>query len=460
MSQIAYGAAAYRRDNGNLPELRLVNMYLERAPQEENGVVLLSREGLDEYSAPGNGPVTGIFRADGVFDGNLFTVSGGRLFRDETDLGPIAGTGPVSFAASGSELAVTAGSTLYRYDETDGLDAVTFPESASVLKILFHDGLFLAATASGESAERWYYSAVLDADSWDALDFASAERKPDPLLDMEILSDTLWLAGSATLEPWANTGDADSPYQRFEQRIFDKGVYATGCLEVLDNSLLFVGSDGMVYRLAEVPERISDHGIEERIGQSASVSTFSYIYQGHSFFCIRLTSGTWAYDLSTGQWSEIASWQRDNFRGRCAAMVGRTPVFGDDEEGKVWTFSGHADDGEPLERLFTSAFPLKGGTVDVDNFNIEANVGWTPVLTGDGSEPVVEMRASRDGGNTWGGWRSAPLGSQGNYRARTRWRRCGKFDAPGAMFETRCTDPVPFRVSSVTVNEAGGGRSR
>jgi hypothetical protein len=53
-----------------------------------------------------------------------------------------------------------------------------------------------------------------------------------------------------------------------------------------------------------------------------------------------------------------------------------------------------------------------------------------------------------------------PIGAQGQYRARPQWRRQGLFDPPGAMFEFRCTDPVDFTVSGVSINEPGGGRSR
>jgi hypothetical protein len=454
---ISYGVGSYRRLNGNLPELRLVNMFIEAAPTSENRVTLLSRKGLEEHSAPGSGPITGIFREEGVFGGDVFTVSGRTLYRGEAALGSIDGDGPVRFAASDTELAITAGATLYRYHAPDGLDAVTFPDDAEVTDIRFHDGLFLAAA---NDTQRWYFSAVLDADTWGGLDFASAERRPDPLLGLEVLNDTLFLLGASTIEPWANTGDAELPYSRIEQRLIDKGLYRTGCSQPIDNSLIFIGHDGIVYRLADVPQRISDHGIEERIAGSAAVSTFAYQYEGHSFFVVRLDAETMLFDLATGQWCEFATYGRSNFAGRCAVTVGTEALFGDDTAGKVWRFGGWEDGGSPIERLFTAAFPIPGGSVSIDNFNIEANTGWTEELTGQGSNPQVEMRSSRDAGATWGPWRSAGLGGQGEYRRRTQWRRCGLFDAPGAIFEVRATDPVGFRVSNVRVNEAGGGRSR
>ena len=454
--KLFYGRGAYLRDNGNLPRLRLRNLFIEQSPDSDDGVVLLSRRGLSSHSSVGNGPVTGVFRHEGVFSGDLFCVSGGHLYRDTTDLGAIDGTGPVSFAGTTGELLVTAGASLYSYDGTD-LVAVTFPDGASVRAIDFHDGLFIAARSG---SHKYYWSAVLDGRSWDALDFASAESKPDELYDLKVVNDTLWLFGGETIEPWANTGAADAPYQRFEQRIFAKGVYSTGCVVEMDQALFFVSNDAMAYALREGPERISDHGIEEQIAASSSVSCFGFIEEGHSFFCIRLDDATYAYDIATQQWCEFATYGRDNFRAQCATDPGEAPIFGDDEDGTLWELDGWQDGDDPLERLFTFASPIEGGAVPIDNIALWANVGWTELLAGQGSNPVAEMRISRDAGATFGSWRPTNLGQQGEYRTRAIWRRCGIADSPGLLGEVRVSDPIGFRLNSISANVAGGGRSR
>jgi hypothetical protein len=454
--RVFYGRGAYLRNNGNLPRLRLINLYLEQTPAEQDGVILLSRKGLSSYASVGSGPVTGVFQQPGVFSGDVFCVSGGHLYRGATDLGAIDGSGPVSFAGTTGELLVAAGTRLWSYNGTN-LVSVSFPDSADVTAVTFHDGLFIAARAGGH---KYYWSAVLDGRTWDALDFASAESKPDALLDLKVVNDTLYLLGQETIEPWANTGQADAPYQRFEQRIFAKGVKATGCVVEMDQGLFFVAHDDMVYVLRDGPERISDHGIEEQIAASSSVSCFGYISEGHSFFCIRLDSTTFAYDVATQQWAELATYGRANFRAQCATEPGDTAIFGDDETGALWTLDGYRDGADAIERLFTFALPLDGGIFVADNVAITANVGWTELLAGQGSDPIAEMRLSRDAGATFGDWRQAPLGQQGEYRTRTIWRRCGMFDAPGMLGEIRISDPVGFRLSNVGVNEAGGGRSR
>lgn len=456
MPAILYGLAAYRRDNGNLPEFKLENMFVERTPSAEAGVTLLSRPGLLASTTCGAGPVQGVFSQKGTLGGALFVVSGGGLYKDGALLGAIDGTGPASFAASASEVVVTLGASAWSYNGTD-LAAIAFPDSASVTAVAFIAGLFVFVRAG---SHKFYWSAVLNARSIDALDFASAESSPDELLDVKVIGDTILFCGQGTIEAWMPTGGLNLPFSRIQQRIYRKGVIATGCAQEHDNALAWVGSDGMVYRSGEVPERLSDHGIEERIEQSTTVSTFSFVYEGHNFFCIRLDSGTFARDAATQQWSEFKSYGRSKFRAQCATTEGRVVTLGDDETGTLWTLSGHKDGADPVVRLFTAAFPLKGGGVTVDNLNVEANTGRTQLLTGQGSDPVLEMRSSRDAGGQWTEWRPAALGQQGQYRTLTRYRRLGMFDAPGAMFEFRCSDPVPLRVSGVTANEPGGGRSR
>lgn len=456
MPAIPYGVGSYLRERGSLPPFTLVNMFLEKTPSAENGVILLSRPPLVVSSTVGAGPIRGVFSQEGTFGGDTFTVSGTSLYRGTTLLGAIAGSGVVSFAASGSEVLVTAGAGMLSYNGTN-LAAVAFPDSANVRAVAFISGHFVAIR---DLTHKFYWSAQLNGRSWDALDFASAESEPDNLLDCVVMRGNLYLMGQSTIEPWYYTGDLNLPFSLIQQRLFPQGIYASGCWAVLDNTMILVASDGMVHRMADVLERISDHGIEERIDKSASVSAFGFILEGHSFFCVRLDDATYAYDAATGQWCELQSYGRANFAGRVGTTQGQTILLGDDTAGTLWTFGDAYDDEATLIREFTAAFPLKGGTAVVDNVTIDANSGRTELLAGQGSNPMIELSTSRDAGATWGTPRQAPLGEQGGYRTRSRWNRCGMFDSPGAMFKFRVSDPVPLRVSNVLVNEPGGGRSR
>lgn len=439
--RIPYGARAYRRNSGNLPELKLINMFVEPSPVESEGVTLLSREGLQELSFDGTGPIAGVFKQDGVFNGDTFVVSGGL--------------GTVSFAASATELGFLMDGIIYRYDGTD-FEAVDFPDDARVLKLLYHDGQFFAVR---EDTGDFYASDVLDLATWDALSFRSAESSPDRLLDAEFLSDAIYLFGSETIEPWDNDTSGDSvPYTRRELSIIDKGIKATGCLQRMDQGLWFISNENMVMVMrGQAPERVSDHALEERIAESTAQSMFGYVKDGHSFVGLRLKGqGTWLIDIATKEICEAQTLGLDNFIAQCATRPGVEPIFGG-SDGNLYRFSGWSDGDYPLERRFTAGIPLSGGSLSVDVVSLTANTGAADEYTDDAT---IEMRVSRDGGRTWGHWRQCPLGGRGEYRNRVRFRRCGSFDEPGALFEFRTVGPWGFRVSGVFINEQGGGRSR
>jgi hypothetical protein len=457
MTSLAFGKGTYRRLVSGLPELRLVNMFVEAAATSQDGIVLLPRPGLTAFATKGQGPIRGLFSQAGTLNDQLFALSGSSLFGDG-ELGPVAGNGAASFAASATELIVTAGAGISRTDGTL-FNPVLFPDDASVVAVAYVGGYFVAVRSG---SQRFYWSALRDASAWDGLDYASAESSPDPLRDLVVVGDVMWLLGASTIEPWTLTGDANLPFSRVEGRNYQRGVIATGCAVELDNTLFWIGDDGRVYRAGAAPEGMSDPGVEERIAASESVAAFAWEHEGHKFFCVRLDSETLAFDVATGEWCEFASYGRQNWRVRCVASVGGRAVLGDDVTGAIWRAdaANYTDAGSPLSRLLTAFQPVSDGSFTLDVVHLDADFGSTPVLAGAGSDPIVELRTSRDGGRTWGPWRASGLGRQGQYRARAVWRRFGSFEAPGGLFEFRCTDPVRLRISAVRANETQGGRSR
>lgn len=457
MPDILYGKGSFRRDNGAFAELKLVNMFAEAVPTVENGVAILSRPGLASIATRGNGPIRAIYQRPGLFGGDVFTLSATTLYRNATSLGVINGSGPVRIAASNAELVITRGQTAYSYNGTN-LQAIAFPDSANVTAVTGAIGGMFIFARSGTHA--FYWSEVNNGRTVGALSFASAESMPDDLRDVVAIGDNLFLLGEESLEVHYLTTNALLPFSRISQRTVGKGVIATGCAIEFDNALHFIGNDFIVYRMADVPQRISDHGLEERISESTTWSLFEFSYQGHSFLCVRLDSGTWAFDPASQQWTEFQTWGQTNWLAQCAVTLESGTQFGSALDGKILEFDGWLDDGDPMVRQFTAAFPIKGGTVPVDMLEVETNAGATMETTGAGSTPLLEMRFSRDGGRTFSTWRTAQLGAMGEYRKRPRYRRCGMFDAPGAVFDFRLADPAPLRVSTVLINESAAGRSR
>jgi hypothetical protein len=456
---ITYGVGAFKRDTGNLPPLELVNMFVEEAKTSENQVCLQSRAGLATFATRGSGPIKKLYSEKGVFSGAVLAVSSSTLYKDATSLGTVNGSGPYSIAGTASEALIAGGGTLQRSTGA-ALANVSFPDSAAVRAVCVINFLFVAVRGDSTYPGRFYWSAVNNGNSWDALDYATAERAPDALLDIAALGDNIWLFGQSSLEVWQNTGAATLPFQRMEQVAFDKGIIATGAWAKADNSLIFIGSDAVVYRAAaDNPVRISEHWLEEKIAASSAWSVFAYSRQGHEFVCIRLDSETYAYDVVTQEWTEFQT-SGANWIAQCSCMVGSTAYLGHSSTGAVMTFSGWQDLGADLTRKFTAGVPLDG-PLSINGIRFWLNVGAAPT----GITPTLYLSYSRDQGRTYSTEISTDIGNatddgSDDYRVRAEFRRLGMFDDPGAMFKVRYAAAGGLRVSAVKVNDNGGGRSR
>lgn len=452
-------SGTYQKANGNFPPLPLINIYSEKTPTDEAGFALLSRNGLGLLATNASGPINGMFSKKGTLGGDVFSISDTALYRGTSAVtgGTIAGTGVASWAGSDLEVVVTRGTTARSYIAA-GIANIVFPDTASVTAVTYIGSLFVYARAS---SAKFYWSTPLDGRTIDALDFATAEREPDQLLDIAALGDNLWLFGQQSVEAWAHTGDADLPFTRLENVAFDKGIHSTGCVVRADNSLIFVAANGGVYRVGEVPELISDTWLTDKINDATTVRLFTYWIGDHEMVAVRLdgTAGqTFPYDCKTREWHENQTSQSQWIASH-GVMVGKIAYFGHQTTGQIMGWDEWDDMGAELERRFPFALQLNEPT-SIDSIKIWANTGQTPLLSGQGSDPEIEIHLSADAGNTFDDWDADSLGTQGEYRAVPEWRSLGMFDFPGVLGEGRVTDPVPLRISAIKINDNAGGRSR
>lgn len=449
---VVYNIATYHR--GDLPRVRLHNMYAEKSVASRQQVALFTRPGLETYLTIGSGPIRGMYGQAGAVGGYLYTVSGAQMFKDSTALGSISGSSRVSMAASNTQLLIANGNALRLTDGTT-VSNVVFPDDAGVSSVAFINGYFLA---SRSDSQRFYWSAILDGSSWDALDYASAERAPDNIVAIWIVTDQIWIFGETTTEVWTATGDPDIPFQRVEGRLFDQGCLSKDTIAKTDNSIFWVGADFKVYRGDEQPLRVSDHAIEQAIEASdvADLRAWVYPYNGNLFYTLTTTSATFQLNLASQQWNTVGTHLRDTWRAHIGLFFSNQALAGDDTDGIVWRLSSSkfTDNGSPIERRWTILFDQQAV---IDNMVLDVSTGEAAI---DQDAQMCEFRVSRDQGNTYGTWRQMSLGKIGEYRARVAARRIGMIDGDGAVFDFRMTDPSVFRVSSIRMNEGFSGRSR
>lgn len=445
-ANVPFGIQTYRRYD--MPPVRLINFYAESVPVGKDPVVLLPRPALRKTGQIGTGPINGIFQQSNISGNALFVLSGDTLFAGGSSLGSVDGTGTVKFAGVDGATMLTRGAGLYRSDGV-ALTKIAFPDDAGTSAVAYLAGY---AVASRAGSRRLYFA--LDSTTWDALDYVSAEQSTEAVIGMSVLVDQLAVFCTRHTEFFFVTGDADAPFQRVQGRIFDKGAKTKDAIVRMDNTVFWVGHDNIVYRADNEPSRVSDHGIEELISKSASAVAWVYPWQGHLFYVLQLDSVTVAYDAATKQWHELSSYERPRWRGRIGFYALDGMVVGDEIDGTLYALdeNTYADQYEVIAREFTV---LIDGPEFIDTVTVDVSNA-----TSDSPGGLLEMTTSRDNGKTWSPYRQKNLGGTGETRSRAMFRRCGRADQSGYVMQFRLTSDVAGRVSSVRVNDIGGGRGR
>ena len=88
---------------------------------------------------------------------------------------------------------------------------------------------------------------------------------------------------------------------------------------------------------------------------------------------------------------------------------------------------------------------------DIIVVNMETGVG---IVSGQGSDPVVILQISDDGGRTWGTEMREKIGKLGHFQTGVRWTALGAFYE--RILRVRVSDPVFLSIHSASADlEAG-----
>lgn len=432
-----------------LSAARLVNLYAEPAPSgAKSKVVLFGTPGLKAWATAGSGKIREAREALGY----LYVLSGPTLYRLDangtatacTGAG-IPGMGTAMMTDNGIQLALLVGNDLFYVTGTT-VSQVTDPDYPGATSIDYLDGyvLFSQPGTSGQFG----ITNLLDVSAIDPLDFATAESSPDPLVRVFVDHNDALLIGTKTIEPWQNTGASPFPFERLSGAKIERGTAAPLSVAKDDNSFFWLGDDYIVYRADGYnPVRISTHEIEEVLRKDGVSDGRGMVHSvsGHKFYLLTFPGRrTLAFDIATKKWHERqsgtelppASWDVN-----CIfPAFGRTLAGG--EAGAIYELDldTYADGGQPKRGLVTcSPIYPEGNRAILDLVELECELG-TGISTGQGSDPQVMMRFSRDGGANYGPWKTASLGAIGATRARAKWENLGAFRT--GVCEFAISDPV------------------
>ncbi len=456
MPVVPLGTQAYQRLASNSPEVRLVNLFME---EDQSGASpdqfqRLQRPGLTAVATFG-APVRGLYQSDNAITSTTVIVAGTKWFHHDgvniVDIATVADDGAtVRMEATFERVGLVTAGDFHIWDgETTTLVQVRDKLSATDPAIVLTDlppivdvdvlnGYFILTTSGGT-----FYWLVPGEASVQALNFSTAEALPDGTSAVRRLRDDLFFFGSDSIEVWQASGDADATFTRATGRLIDRGILCRDSLEIFDNSLVWVGDDGIVYRMLEVPERISTYGIEERIKRRTDdPSAWVFTSYGHKFYVLRIPGeGTFGYDASTKIWSEFSTRGQDVWVPRLGIDTATGAMAGD-VSGKLYRLdpTSSLDDGQPFERLVSGTIAI--GSKPIPNSSFALGVGST--------DPAIFKLRWYDPRRGWS--QIVEMRSRGEGDILNAWR-LGVARAPSRTFEISTVSPTVIRISGAVANE-------
>lgn len=418
-------------------------------PGSKTQISLMPWPGLTKITTIDSGPG----RANTVeFKGHLYGISNNSLFKmDTSDVVTSVGvlnttSGWCVIAVGRTHIMITDGTNGYTYDASTFavISDADYPDDATHCAYL--DGRFIAMNGG---TDIFFISDDEDPTSWGALNFASAEAHPDNILAITTNTKDIYFFGGASIQIYFNSSNPDFPFDPYPNTIEygihaqyslvqdDKGMY---CLAIKPHGGLVVinilGFSGTI---------ISDPDISWTINQlSVTNDAIGAIYdlEGESYYILTFPSAdiTYAFNLQTGFAHRLKSFGVGRDRALGYGTLNKRQFCMDYSNAKLYEldFDKYTQDGAVIERYRRAqVIHNNNHRIIYDEIVIDIKPG---VGNGDEANPVLELRWSDDGAETWSSWYSRSMGAIGEFKTRLVWRRLGI--SRGRIFEYRCTDPV------------------
>lgn len=147
------------------------------------------------------------------------------------------------------------------------LRQVGTPDDVGAISIAHFNSYVIVVPVQGNDVNGRFYWINPGETFIDPLDFATAERAPDPINQVLALSDRFWLFGDSSTETWITTGNLEAPMIRMQGILYDQGAWP-GTAAQIQNALIVVDQNGDVYRVSGGLEMIGRPDISELIREA------------------------------------------------------------------------------------------------------------------------------------------------------------------------------------------------
>ncbi|MDP3939172.1 MAG: hypothetical protein Q8R92_13690 [Deltaproteobacteria bacterium] len=418
--------------------------------------ILESWPGLTLFGA-GSGADGGQFEHNGI----LYHVCGTTLYTvaadgAHTSRGSILGSGPCIFDGIGQDVVIVRGGVAKVWDGTtlSTVSGVETPNSAThINNQMLYDG----------DEGRFCSSNVGDAATINALNYATAESSADDLLRVFSFNEQALLLGSKTIERWWNSGVGNPPFDRVQGGTIEIGLKAIYSVASNKDSVYLLGTDFRIYRMSEGGAlAITDRAMSREFSDFSDASDaigWCFTKDDQYFYQITFPTADKSFVYPEGgQWFEVSSGMSGcrSVANSYAYAFGKH-LIGDYRNGNLYALDDDAftENGETIRRVRDTG-PLHGGlvrapgkTLEMSRFELimETGVG---LVSGQGSDPVVMLSFSDDGGRTFCTETWGTVGQLGAYLWKVEWFALGSFMS--RIIRIAITDPVKCSIHSAAAD--------
>lgn len=402
-------------------------------------------------------------------DSRVFSITGQRLYEWFPD-GSALERGTVASDANpatmytngdgGQQLGITAGDNFYVYDLlTNTLTAVAFL-AGKATQCGFIGGYFLVFDLATGTV---YQSDLFDGSVFDPANFFQRNTQADDWAAMFVTAlGRIALIGTKTRDNYENIGTFPIPFAPADAGIQPEGIAASFSVCEVGAFTCWLGTAGQsggykVYAASGYRAQvISTEAISYALSQATqteirSATGESYTDQDQDFYLLTVGNVTLVYSFQSGQWHTRTSFM-SAVSGQQVAARARWHCFGFNRH--LWL---DADTGVAYESSVSYAYDvddlllqrertppsLRIGNMVLDIGTIELIMDVGVGNANDpGSDPVVWLELSGDGGRTWGAARQAAVGRIGTTLTRVWWENNGLPNCRDFAMRFTMSDPI------------------
>ena len=365
-------------------------------------------------------------------------------------------TGGVGSAATFNILLTTPGPTWECISGIPYFAKITDPAFLGGGPAVLQDNYVVYAQPDGNE---WGVSKLADCTTYDAN--AQATKGADIIWGVLSSHLNIWLLGKKNIEIWYDAGTSPFPFAKLVGTLIEKGLGAPMSAVIGENTVLWLSSDRQVFMASGFqPKRISTDKIDKELEGYAKVSDalgFFQIQRGHSFYWLIFPSAnrTFVCDVSVNppEWHTRNSFPNESrHRANCYHYFNGMHLIGDYSTGKIYKLDPivYMDDDNPLiSRMQSREYRAGGKLIQFPDLQLlfDSGQGLQGTDPAVGVTPQVMLRASKDGGKTFGNEREASMGKVGESTKRTLFRQNGvDFQR---IYEVSVSDPVNRDILSV-----------